>query len=571
MELTSILMYVRNGFNSTQELFKLINNISRRLGKPISKNKTAEVLIKDLGIDMTRISGVSEALTEEERAFVKHLVPCRSVSGNTTWRRTMSGTQSRLELTNRLTVADGAEPTPFFDHDLVADHTWERPTLTLHYDSESDAVQHYQSLKGSVGIAHLGKRLNSSTWDKVETVWFDGVYYLQQAVLHPGWLESDQTNFERCSRALQDPGHVEFQPLKLLLWLDAWKRHTATFKIRIYDPSGFTFPNRITPPFRLVECLAGEKELTEEGNLQLVEEEVERIYQALIPIRGTDQVTTFDQVIVMGDHAAIRKLSSGIEGNGGHYPQPFNSIRRDHKALHPIPAHSRVTLHDLLEQKAAFHAVQADPDRVQDPKEEYGNFSDKRAIFENRPEPRVIHTERVVFCPPIMHNSHRLLEQVARLCASFPADRNATAVDKRKLQRMSSNRSIDRTVGCNEQSAARVRMANTTNEDYEALPESVQDIVRLIGYLQALYYSTEPVTDSKVAFHFLAASMCHLFHVMLSLQAHQTKLALLPPGQADKAEKPCAQTLYVNSRLTAQPLLHDHLRIPLFLPPRGVL
>ncbi|KAG9392274.1 hypothetical protein J8273_5262 [Carpediemonas membranifera] len=105
-----------------------------------------------------------------------------------------------------------------------------------------------------------------------------------------------------------------------------------------------------------------------------------------------------------------------------------------------------------------------------------------------------------------------------------------------------------------------------TQEDYVALPECIQDIIRLIGYLQAMYYSSEPVTDAAVAFHFMAAAVAHLIHVTIAFipNKDKTSISLLSSSEAKTKEKPCAENLYSISRLTTQPLCHKHLKVPLF-------
>ncbi|KAG9390938.1 hypothetical protein J8273_7210 [Carpediemonas membranifera] len=242
------------------------------------------------------------------------------------------------------------------------------------------------------------------------------------------------------------------------------------------------------------------------------------------------------------------------------------------KALHPIAGRHRLTIKDNLDDKTAYQAEVDDPNRVQDVLAIYGDFTNERMVFENC---SVIPLEKIVICPPFMHDSHRLLEQVAHICGSFkkhPTTRGSreeiiqNKLLNLKLGRMSSMRSIDRTVGCNEQSSARVRMAATTQEDFVALPECIQDIIRLIGYLQAMYYSSEPVTDAAVAFHFMAAAVAHLIHVTIAFipNKDKTSISLLSSSEAKTKEKPCAENLYSISRLTTQPLCHKHLKVPLF-------
>ncbi|KAG9392275.1 hypothetical protein J8273_5264 [Carpediemonas membranifera] len=147
LELVSILMYIKSGCNATHELFKLIRSLSARLHMPIISSKAADIFVKQLQVNITKINGLVAALTRPEVAFLGHLVPVESVTVNTTWRWGRNGTKSRLECTNRLTVDEGVDIQPLTDAENVIDFKWEKPMLDLHYETSDEATSHRPELK----------------------------------------------------------------------------------------------------------------------------------------------------------------------------------------------------------------------------------------------------------------------------------------------------------------------------------------------------------------------------------------------------------------------------------------
>ncbi|KAG9392157.1 hypothetical protein J8273_5138 [Carpediemonas membranifera] len=419
LELTSILDYIRAGFNNTQDSYKFVNRLSRRMNLPIPRHKPAGVILKELRCNILHVSGLHQALTPAETRFLTHLVPIETRISNTTGRMTREGELTPLECTNTIRLNEDGQMATALSSDLIITHTYDKPLLIIHYASEQEAAEHRTTLE-QIPHTSLVKRMHSSTWDAMVEVWFSTVRFVTQAVTHPEWLETDKPGYESCMRRLTQPS-ADWQPLKIIFWLDGWKGTTAV-KIRLYDPSGFTLPNRITPPFRVMEFMKQEKDLFEPDTLGKIEKAIEALYMARVPIRNTGQVTSFDQVILLGDHPAMAKMIS-VKTGQAHYPSPFSSVRVTDKALRPIANTNRVTLADVVRFKKAFSELVADRHRTSDPFALYGDFhlgTDHPVIFAKTEESdRVIPLDRIVLCPPIMHDSHNLLEQVAAMCNQF--------------------------------------------------------------------------------------------------------------------------------------------------------
>ncbi|KAG9394029.1 hypothetical protein J8273_4391 [Carpediemonas membranifera] len=105
LELTSILDYIRAGFNNTQDSYKFVNRLSRRMNLPIPRHKPAGVILKELRCNILHVSGLHQALTPTETRFLTHLVPIETRISNTTGRMTREGELTPLECTNTISQA----------------------------------------------------------------------------------------------------------------------------------------------------------------------------------------------------------------------------------------------------------------------------------------------------------------------------------------------------------------------------------------------------------------------------------------------------------------------------------
>ncbi|KAG9390805.1 hypothetical protein J8273_7060 [Carpediemonas membranifera] len=376
---------------------------------------------------------------------------------------------------------------------------------------------------------------------------------------HPSRIERDIKAYKKALMGSVVADDSREQTIDLIVWFDGYRADATAVKFRLFDRTGCVLPQRITPPMTLLMYQGSEKFLPDFFGT------IERLLRSLVDVplpSGVSHYRPASRIIVRllglsGDHKALQ-IVSGVK-RGGYYRSPFSSLNMFYVATDPFKDRcNRLTLRDTVSLR--FNGLTPDTQR-------FGQ-ADGRNIDMccfSRLTSSGIHEIQPMFAgtlliPPVMHISHYLMKDlwiVLGLIKKSCAGSNVYTLDKIEAD-------FKRTTGCNEQSWNRRKLATLVNDHIDGFDSTLRSFIFLIGKLQALYYSSDHVTDATIAFHHAASLAAFMFFHQLTLHSKRDKNKATRSDEYRLTYQPkFTGSLYLNAVVSVLPVVHSQLRIGL--------
>ena len=555
MRMWAQLLSILRGFREEQREIDLLESMAVGEILRIENPKPH----KTLGLSILNIEGLSETLTAKQQALIRLFVPCEiRRKPNQKIKRSLDGTVVvPLEncVSSSVTEQQLAQLNDITEikRDVLRAGVARKYRVSFLTMTDPDTEMIKDRLKLEGAKVHQSV---SRSWDRVAFVLFDLRTYVEEAVDTPNLLESEQETYKYSCSCLDEQNTEimcnEHLPLTLLIWFDQWRDISTAVKIRLYDPSGFVFPTKLTSPHRLLEYEGAESDLWlyKDTIMGGIDQLLGRGFQ----VRNTGRVAFIQDVVLLGDTKCMQVVLGTMRG--GDFPVPSCPIERSNLARAPACT-VRLTVGDVESSRDSFEHDMDQGNAVQF--DVYGRFPRLDPAAARRAghlpaRPLFKEFERAagfLICPPVMHVSHELLQRLAATAALFfkpnPLERNIE---------------IERTTGCNEMSEARRRLALFATNIAEDHPTS--SFFLLAAQLQAHYYSAEPVTDDLLEWHRITAVLVHLFVLVCSLVQDNQRVHTVGPSASSRLGIPTVQSTKGHASCWVLPAVQAKLKIPLF-------